>query len=70
MRGTQWCTIVALGAPAVVKKFIAGIKAKEYQFFTGESMNAEGMVVLMNYRADGATPYFIFLKHGLEKEKC
>ena len=42
---------------------------KDYEFFTGESMNPDGMVALMNYREDGMTPYFIFIKAGLEEEK-
>ena len=34
-----------------------------------ESMNPEGMVVLMNYREDGITPFFIFFKDGLIETK-
>lgn len=30
---------------------------KDYEFYTGESMNPDGMVVLLNYREDGTTPY-------------
>ena len=41
---------------------------KEYQFFTGESMNPDGMVALMRW--DGQTPYLYFFKHGLDEEKC
>ena len=33
-------------------------------------MNAEGMVVLLNYREDGVTPFFVFFKDGLVAEKC
>ncbi|XP_041663715.1 translationally-controlled tumor protein homolog [Cheilinus undulatus] len=40
------------------------------QFFTGESMNPEGMVGLLNYREDGTTPFMIFFKDGLIEEKC
>lgn len=40
------------------------------QFFTGESMNAEGMVGLLDFREDGITPFMIFFKDGLEEEKC
>lgn len=37
----------------------------DWTFFTGESMDPEGMVVLMNYREDGITPYFIYFKDVL-----
>ena len=40
------------------------------QFFTGESMNPEGMIGLLDYREDGTTPYMIFFKDGLDIEKC
>lgn len=56
------------GAPAEVKKVLGNIK--NLQFFTGESMNPDGMVGLMDFREDGITPYFIFFKDGLEIEKC
>ena len=36
-----------------VKKVIANFK--DYEFFTGESMNPDGQVVLLNYREDGIT---------------
>lgn len=44
---------------------------KELQFFTGESMDCDGMVALCEYRdIDGvSTPVFMFFKHGLEEEK-
>jgi hypothetical protein len=32
-------------------------------------MNPEGMIVLMNYREDGMTPYFVYFKDGLIEEK-
>ncbi|XP_038550440.1 translationally-controlled tumor protein homolog, partial [Micropterus salmoides] len=51
-----------------VKKILANIK--NYQFFTGESMNPEGMVGLLDYREDGITPYMLFFKDGLLVEKC
>merc|ERR1711977_772105 len=41
----------------------------DWQFFTGESMNPDGMVVLMNYREDGVTPYMVFWKDGLKEVK-
>jgi len=42
---------------------------KDWEFFTGESMNPEGMVVLLNYREDGVTPYVVAWKHGLKEVK-
>ncbi|XP_044072528.1 translationally-controlled tumor protein homolog [Siniperca chuatsi] len=51
-----------------VKKIMGNLKS--YQFFTGESMNPEGMVGLLDYREDGITPYMLFFKDGLLVEKC
>jgi len=45
---------------------------KELQFFTGESMDCDGMVAMMEYRdqEDGTQqPILMFFKHGLEEEK-
>ncbi|KAI0089285.1 translationally-controlled tumor protein [Irpex rosettiformis] len=55
------------GAQAFAKKIVGGFK--DYEFYTGESMDPEGMVALLNYRADGITPYFTFWKHGLKQTK-
>ncbi|KAK9361780.1 translationally controlled tumor protein [Lipomyces starkeyi] len=55
------------GAQAYVKKVVANFK--DYEFYTGESMDPEGMIVLLNYREDGTTPYVVFWKHGLKEEK-
>ncbi|KAK6544533.1 hypothetical protein TWF694_001223 [Orbilia ellipsospora] len=55
------------GAQAFAKKIVAGFK--DYEFFTGESMNPDGMVALLNYREDGVTPFFTIWKHGLKEEK-
>ncbi|XP_006009288.1 translationally-controlled tumor protein homolog [Latimeria chalumnae] len=55
-------------APQACKAIMANFK--NYQFFTGESMNPDGMVALLDYREDGITPYMIFFKDGLEIEKC
>lgn len=54
-------------ASAFAKKVIANFK--DYEFFTGESMNPDGMIVLLNYREDGVTPYITVWKHGLEEMK-
>ncbi|KAJ5738135.1 Translationally-controlled tumor protein [Penicillium malachiteum] len=40
-------------------------KFDDYQFYAGKSFNPDGMVVLLNYREDGTTPYVTFWKHGL-----
>ncbi|PHH61137.1 hypothetical protein CDD81_754 [Ophiocordyceps australis] len=42
---------------------------KDLEFYTGESMNPDGLVVLLNYREDGVTPYVIVWKHGLKEMK-
>lgn len=53
-----------------VMKDILG-RFKELQFFTGESMDIDGMVGLLEYREiDGnSVPVFMFFKHGLDEEK-
>ena len=56
------------GAAEQIKHILANFK--NYQFFTGENMNPDGMVALLDYREDGVTPYMIFFKDGLEMEKC
>ncbi|BAO42567.1 translationally-controlled tumor protein homolog [Kluyveromyces marxianus] len=55
------------GAQAYVKKVIGSFK--DWEFFTGESMDPDGMLVLLNYREDGTTPYVALWKHGLKAEK-
>lgn len=54
-------------AGAFAKKIIANFK--DYDFYTGESMNPDGMVALVNYREDGVTPYFVLWKDGLKITK-
>ncbi|XP_020295340.1 translationally-controlled tumor protein homolog isoform X2 [Pseudomyrmex gracilis] len=53
-----------------VMKDILG-RFKELQFFTGSSMDIDGIVGLMEYREiDGeSVPVLMFFKHGLEEEK-
>ncbi|KAF2899078.1 hypothetical protein ILUMI_07097 [Ignelater luminosus] len=53
-----------------VMKDILG-RFKELQFFTGESMDIDGMVGLLEYREiDGdSVPVMMFFKHGLDEEK-
>ncbi|KAK0182887.1 hypothetical protein PV327_000974 [Microctonus hyperodae] len=53
-----------------VMKDILG-RFKDLQFYTGESMEIEGLVAIMEYRdIDGvSTPVLMCFKHGLEEEK-
>uniref|UniRef100_A0A0K8TQD4 Translationally-controlled tumor protein homolog n=1 Tax=Tabanus bromius TaxID=304241 RepID=A0A0K8TQD4_TABBR len=53
-----------------VMKVILG-RFKELQFFTGESMDCDGMVAMLEYRdIDGeSVPVLMFFKHGLLEEK-
>ncbi|KAF7937566.1 uncharacterized protein EAE98_001880 [Botrytis deweyae] len=55
------------GAAAYAKKIVGGFK--DYDFYVGESMDPDGMVVLMNYREDGVTPFITVWKHGLTEMK-
>jgi len=55
------------GAAAYAKTIVANFK--DFEFYTGEAMNPDGMVALLNYREDGITPYFTFWKDGLKEEK-
>ncbi|THX53468.1 microtubule/calcium-binding protein [Aureobasidium pullulans] len=61
-----------------IKEFETGVKTYvssdtfkkfKYDFYTGESMDPDGMLVLLNYRADETTPYCVFWKHGLSEMK-
>jgi len=53
----------------VMKDLLA--RFKDLQFFTGESMDIDGMVCMCEYRdIDGtSTPIMMYFKHGLEEEK-
>jgi virulence-associated protein VapD len=44
----------------------------DLQFFTGESMDPEAMIVMCLYKDVGGVekPVLMFFKHGLEEEKC
>lgn len=62
------------GAQGYAKKIIGSFK--DYDFYVGESMDPDGMVVLMNYREDGVTPFVTVsqpkisnLKRNFLKEK-
>uniref|UniRef100_A0A2K6SBY4 Translationally-controlled tumor protein n=1 Tax=Saimiri boliviensis boliviensis TaxID=39432 RepID=A0A2K6SBY4_SAIBB len=58
--------------PERVKPFTTGAveQIKHILFFTGENMNPDVMVALLDYREDGVTPCMISFKDGLEMEKC
>jgi len=68
-KGAPEETITAFekGAQSYAKKIIANFK--DYDFYTGETMDPDGMVVLMNYREDGTTPFVTVWKHGLIEMK-
>lgn len=55
------------GAQGFAKKIVGSFK--DYDFYVGESMDPDGMVVLMNYREDGTTPFVTLWKHGLSEMK-
>ncbi|GAB7341754.1 hypothetical protein MBLNU457_g0087t1 [Dothideomycetes sp. NU457] len=55
------------GASTFAKKIVGNFK--DYEFFIGESMDPDGMVVLLNYREDGVTPFVTIWKHGLTEMK-
>lgn len=56
------------GAAEKIKEILGNFK--NLQFFTGESMDPEGMVGFLDYREDGITPFMTFFLDGLELEKC
>lgn len=55
------------GAQTFAKKIVGNFK--DFEFYTGEGMNPDGMVALLNYREDGTTPYLVFWKDGLKEVK-
>lgn len=55
-------------SPGAVKRILSDLK--NFEFYTGESMNLDGMVGMLNFRDDGITPYMLFFKDGLIAEKC
>lgn len=57
------------GMNKVMKELIS--RFKDLQLFTGENMDVDGMVAMMEYRdIDGENrPVMMFFKHGLEAEK-
>ncbi|KAH3680691.1 hypothetical protein WICPIJ_008155 [Wickerhamomyces pijperi] len=55
------------GAATYVKKVIGSFN--DWEFYTGESMDPDAMLVLLNYREDGTTPYVAIWKHGAKETK-
>lgn len=55
------------GATSYVKKVLGSFK--DWDFYTGESMDPDGMIILLNYREDGTTPFVAIWKHGVKAEK-
>merc|ERR1712098_436495 len=47
-------------------------KFKDLQFFTGESMDADAMILIMDYKdyEGEERPVLMAFKHGLAEEKC
>ena len=56
------------GAAKQIKHILAN--CKNYQHFTDENMDRDGMVALLDYSEDGGTPHRISFKDGVEMEKC
>lgn len=54
-------------AQGYAKKIVANFK--DWEFYTGDTMDPEAMVVLLNYREDGTTPYLVYFKDGLNVVK-
>lgn len=55
------------GAAAAVKKILANYD--NYDVLMNQSMDPNGMHVLIDFREDGVTPYAVVWKHGLEEMK-
>lgn len=54
-------------AQGAVKKILGSFK--DWEMYTGESMDPEGSLAYLNYREDGITPYIWMFIHGLDQEK-
>jgi hypothetical protein len=54
-------------AQGYAKKIVSSFK--DWEFYTGDNMDPEAMVVLLNYREDGTTPYLVYFKDGLKGTK-
>lgn len=72
--GTDRAKVFQTGMPKLVKKILGSFK--NWEFYTGESMNNEAMVGLLNWKegdelkeGEDSYPYMIFFKDGLSEEK-
>uniref|UniRef100_A0A8C7W3L1 Translationally-controlled tumor protein homolog n=1 Tax=Oncorhynchus mykiss TaxID=8022 RepID=A0A8C7W3L1_ONCMY len=61
-QGSKRVQAFMAGAPAAVKMILGNLD--KYQFFTGESMNCDGAIGLLDYREDGVTPFFFLFFCG------
>lgn len=61
--------VFKLNTNKVMKDILS--RFKDLQFFTGESMDIDGIVALLEYRdIDGeSVPVLMLFKHGLEEQK-
>ncbi|KAI9838081.1 MAG: hypothetical protein M1819_006236 [Sarea resinae] len=68
-KGADDATVSAFekGAAGYAKKIISNFK--DYDTYLGPSMDPDGMLLLLNYREDGVTPFFTVWKHGLTEMK-
>lgn len=55
------------GASKYVKKILS--KIDDFQCYSGESMDPEAMIILIEYRNDGKKPFAILWKDGLREQK-
>ncbi|KAI9845602.1 MAG: hypothetical protein M1838_001686 [Thelocarpon superellum] len=55
------------GAATYLKKILSNFD--DYDFYTGKSMDPDGMHVMINFREDGMTPYMTVWKHALTEMK-
>ncbi|KAI9897601.1 hypothetical protein N3K66_007457 [Trichothecium roseum] len=65
---TEYITEFEKNAQGFVKEVLLP-NFKDFEFYTGESQDPDGMVALLNYREDGVTPYITIWKHGLQEMK-
>ncbi|KAI9701254.1 MAG: hypothetical protein M1836_001924 [Candelina mexicana] len=56
-------------AQGCFKKVVNSINDENSEFFTGSTGDIDAMIILINYREDGETPYAILWKHALLEEK-
>ena len=58
--------------PAWIRIHITAYIHNKFVCFSGESMDAEAMILIMDYKeVDGVEkPCILAFKHGLEEEKC